>query len=40
VDTRRAIDIHEGGTIDDKALTALIRVAVALNVTKKKTSSK
>jgi hypothetical protein len=30
-DTRRAIDFHEGDTIDDKALKALIRTAVALN---------
>jgi len=29
--TRRAIDIHEGEKIDDKALKALIRAAVALN---------
>ena len=29
--TRRAIDIHEGDTIDEEALTALIRAAVALN---------
>jgi hypothetical protein len=29
--TRRAIDIHEGDTIDEKALTALVRAAVALN---------
>jgi hypothetical protein len=29
--TRRAIDIHEGEEIDEKALTALIRAAVALN---------
>lgn len=29
--TRRAIDIHEGDTIDEKALTTLIRAAVALN---------
>ena len=29
--TRRAIDFHEGDTIDEKALTALIRAAVALN---------
>ena len=28
---RRAIDIHEGDKIDDKALKALIRGAVALN---------
>jgi hypothetical protein len=29
--TRRAIDFHEGDKIDEKALKALIRVAVALN---------
>jgi hypothetical protein len=29
--TRRAIDIHEGDDIDEKALKALIRAAVALN---------
>jgi len=29
--TRRAIDFHEGDTIDEKALKALIRAAVALN---------
>jgi len=29
---RRAIDIHEGDTIDEAALKALIRAAVALNV--------
>ena len=29
---RRAIDIHEGDKIDEKALKALIRAAVALNV--------
>jgi hypothetical protein len=29
--TRRAIDIHEGDKINDKALTALVRAAVALN---------
>ena len=29
--TRRAIDIHESDRIDDKALKALIRAAVALN---------
>ena len=33
--TRRAIDIHEGDTIDEKALQALIRAAVALNTQKK-----
>jgi hypothetical protein len=29
--TRRAIDVHEGDRIDEKALKALIRAAVALN---------
>ena len=29
--TRRAIDFHEGDTIDEEALQALIRAAVALN---------
>ncbi|MBO1908435.1 DUF1801 domain-containing protein [Microvirga sp. 3-52] len=29
--TRRAIDLYEGDRIDEKALTALIRAAVALN---------
>lgn len=29
--TRRAIDFHEGDKIDEKALKALIRSAVALN---------
>jgi hypothetical protein len=33
--TRRAIDIHEGDKIDEKALKALIRAAVALNAQKK-----
>jgi hypothetical protein len=31
---RRAIDIHEGDKIDEKALQALIRAAVALNTSK------
>jgi hypothetical protein len=31
--TRRAIDFHEDDQIDEKALTALIRAAVALNAT-------
>jgi hypothetical protein len=31
---RRAIDFHEGDEIDEKALKALIRAAVALNKTK------
>ena len=29
---RRAIDLHEGDRIDEKALKALIRAAVALNI--------
>jgi hypothetical protein len=29
--TRRAIDVHQGDSIDEKALKALIRAAVALN---------
>ena len=32
--TRRAIDFHEGDKIDEKALKALIRAAVALNLGK------
>ena len=32
---RRAIDIPEGGKIDEKALKALIRAAIALNLSKK-----
>jgi hypothetical protein len=32
--TRRAIDIHEGEQIDEEALKALIRAAVALNMSK------
>jgi hypothetical protein len=34
--TRRAIDLHEGDTIDEAALQALIREAVALNVNGRK----
>jgi hypothetical protein len=33
---RRAIDIHEGDKIDEKALVTLVRAAVALNTSKKK----
>jgi hypothetical protein len=33
--TRRAIDIHEGDAIDEMALKALIRAAVALNTAKR-----
>ncbi|MEO8081421.1 MAG: DUF1801 domain-containing protein [Caldimonas sp.] len=29
--TRRAIDFHEGDTLDEKALRALVKAAVALN---------
>ena len=32
--TRRAIDIHEGDRIDQRALQALIRAAVALNTSR------
>jgi hypothetical protein len=35
--TRRAIDIHEGDKINEKALKALIRAAVALNTAAKST---
>ena len=34
--TRRAIDFHEGDTINEKALKILIRAAVTLNKTKTK----
>jgi hypothetical protein len=37
--TRRAIDLHEGDKIDEKALKALIRAAVALNTAGKKPKS-
>src|SRR4030088_1010778 len=36
--TRRAIDFHEGGKIDEKALQALIRAAVALNTSVRATA--
>jgi len=32
--TRRAIDFHEGDKVDEKALKALVRAAVALNMSK------
>jgi hypothetical protein len=38
--TRRAIDIREGGAIDEAALKALVREAVALNKTAKKKPKK
>jgi hypothetical protein len=34
--TRRAIDFHEGDTIDEAALKTLIRAAAALNASKAK----
>jgi len=34
--TRRAIDFHEGGKIDEEALKALVRAAVTLNKSKAK----
>ncbi|TIP73384.1 MAG: DUF1801 domain-containing protein [Mesorhizobium sp.] len=36
--TRRAIDIHEGDTIDEEALKALIRAAAALNMSVRATA--
>ena len=36
--TRRAIDIHEGDKIDEKALKALIRAAAALNTSVRATA--
>jgi hypothetical protein len=33
---RRAIDLHEGDKIDDKAFKALVRAAIALNQSKPK----
>jgi hypothetical protein len=36
--TRRAIDLHEGEKIDEKALKALVRAAVALNTASRATS--
>lgn len=38
--TRRAIDIREGETLDEKALKALVRAAVALNAAGKSGSRK
>jgi hypothetical protein len=38
--TRRAIDLHEGDRINEKALKALIRAAVALNVGARKTAGR
>jgi len=36
--TRRAIDFHEGDRIDEKALKALVREAVELNTSARKTT--
>src|SRR5213594_3282686 len=36
--TRRAIDIHEGDKIDEKALQALVRAAVGLNTSVRATA--
>jgi hypothetical protein len=36
---RRAIDMHEGDKIDEKALKALIRAAVALNISLRATGA-
>jgi hypothetical protein len=36
--TRRAIDFHEGDKIDEKALKALLRAAVALNTSARSTA--
>jgi hypothetical protein len=38
--TRRAIDFHEGDKIDEKALKALIRAAVALNTSLRATAGR
>ncbi|HEX5122965.1 MAG TPA: DUF1801 domain-containing protein [Rhodanobacteraceae bacterium] len=38
--TRRAIDVHEGDRIDEKALKALVRAAVALNRSKSKPAAR
>jgi hypothetical protein len=37
---RRAIDIHEGEKVNEKALKALIRAAVALNLEGKRQSTR
>jgi hypothetical protein len=35
--TRRAIDLHEGDRIDERAFTALVRAAAALNTSSRRT---
>ncbi len=37
--TRRAIDVHEGDEINEKALKALINAAVALNTSRTKAAA-
>jgi hypothetical protein len=37
---RRAIDIHEGDTIDERAFKSLVRAAAALNESSRRTPSK
>jgi hypothetical protein len=38
--TRRAIDIHEGDKIDERAFKSLVRAAVALNESSRRTRTK
>jgi hypothetical protein len=38
--TRRAIDFHQGDRIDEEALQALIRAAVALNTSARTTAGR
>jgi hypothetical protein len=38
--TRRAIDLHEGDAIDERALQALVRAAVALNLARRSPSKR
>lgn len=38
--TRRAIDFHEGDEVDEEALVELVRAAIALNKSGRKTSRK
>jgi hypothetical protein len=37
---RRAIDLHEGDRIDERAFKSLVRAAVALNTSSRRTTSK
>ena len=38
--TRRAIDFHEGEKVNEKALQALVRAAIDLNISKVKTKAR